>query len=221
MFSSEIKETIYIAISLILVAAILGLVSFVMDIRSDFASVQNQEIAAQTEMSSYLRFNKYQGSVIYGEDVIALIREFADTDVAVYIPELRCKNNTTMSGFYMNRDIYLANPNKFSMDTLEFGMNSSWIPDGVSREATYFCFLVFGKYTDAEIKSSNYVERGFTNAYVNYADVTGVVVRKICDTRCRYLSSLPVGAGDCGCELGLNCKWATVKSKVDNWRKPT
>ena len=78
MFSSEIKETIYVAIGLSLAAMVLALVAYVMGIRSDLASAQNELISTKYTMEAYTSYNKYQGAVLYGEDVMAIIREFAD-----------------------------------------------------------------------------------------------------------------------------------------------
>ena len=47
MFSSEIKETIYVAIGLSLAAMVLALVAYVMGIRSDLASAQNELISTK------------------------------------------------------------------------------------------------------------------------------------------------------------------------------
>lgn len=184
MFSSEIKETIYVAISLMLAAAILGMVAFVLDIRSDFATIQNQEITARTEMSAFSEYDKYQDNILYGEDVMALIRECAGSDIAVYIDTLVCKEGK-INKIYLDREEYLKNPSKYSIYALEFGKDdggNNVMKGGVSREATYYAYLVFGKYTDKEIKNAGFTEQGYTDSdgnpvYVNYSDVTGVVVK--------------------------------------------
>ena len=46
MFGSEIKETVYIGVSLILIAAVLGVFAVVVDIRGDFASLKNENIVS-------------------------------------------------------------------------------------------------------------------------------------------------------------------------------
>ena len=109
MFSSEIKETIYVAISLMLAAAVLGLVAFVLDIRSDFAVTQNQQIAARTEMTAFGEYDKFQDNILYGEDVMALIREYAGSDISVYIDTLVCKDGD-IKNLYLNKEEYLRNP---------------------------------------------------------------------------------------------------------------
>ena len=120
MFSSEIKETIYIAMSLILAAAVLGMVAFVMDIRSDFASVHNQEIMARNQVSSYAEYDKYQDEILYGEDVIALIREYANTEIKVYIDELVWTKGDSTKGYWVSKDLYLADPHQYSFSAYFF-----------------------------------------------------------------------------------------------------
>ena len=191
MFSSEIKETIYVAISLMLAAAVLGLVAFVLDVRSDFATTQNEQIAARTEMTAFAEYDKFQDNILYGEDVMALIREYAGTDIAVYIDNLVCKDGD-MGAIYLNKEEYIRNPEKYSIHTLEFGKNDAGVnilKGGVSREATYYAYLVFGKYTDNEIKNAGFTEQGYSDSdgnptYVNYSDVTGVVVKLLEKDRC-------------------------------------
>ena len=169
MFSSEIKETIYIAMSLILAAAVLGMVAFVMDIRSDFASVHNQEIMARNQVSSYAEYDKYQGTVLYGEDIIALIREYADTEVKVYIDKLVWTKGDPTEHYWVTRTKYLQDPSQYSFSTLEESQNTD---KGISRDATYFAYLVFDKYTDTEIKDATYND----GSALDYSTVVGVKV---------------------------------------------
>lgn len=191
MFSSEIKETIYVAISLMLAAAVLGLVAFVLDVRSDFATTQNEQIAARTEMTAFGEYDKFQDNILYGEDVMALIREYAGTDIVVYIDNLVCKDGE-MGAIYLNKEAYITNPEKYSIHALEFGKNDAGaniLKGGVSREATYYAYLVFGKYTENEIKNAGFTEQGYSDSdgnptYVNYSDVTAVVVKLLEKDRC-------------------------------------
>lgn len=169
MFSSEIKETIYIAISLILAALVLGMVAFVMDIRSDFASVQNQEISARYQVSSYAEYDKYQGTILYGEDIIALIREYANTEIKVYIDQLVWTDSSKTNNYWVTRTKYLQDPHQYSFSTLEESQNTD---KGVSRDATYFAYLVFDKYTDTEIQNAKYNDA----SSLDYSTVVGVKV---------------------------------------------
>lgn len=185
MFSSEIKETIYTTISLFLAAAVLGLVAYVMGIRSDLATIQNDEINTRNVIESYAIYNKYQNAVLYGEDVMAIIREFADTDVSVYVDDLVCSNGGTTithsSDYFINKSKYLNNTDIASLDTLEYG-NTTIAPElyqGIHRDSTYFSYLVFGLYDEKSIKEFKYSE---SKDNTNYSDVTGIKIVLVNDS---------------------------------------
>lgn len=179
MISSEIKETIYIAISLILAAAILGLGAFVLGIRSDMAATRNQEVATQQSLEDYYKFNKYHGQILYGEDVMACIREFAGTDIAVYVKNLYGKSGN--SAYYLNKKNYLANSNIASIDFLEHGKNSPTTVNGttytctkgVKRDVTYYAYVVFSEYVDSNIKNAKYSD---LTSGISYSDVTAIKI---------------------------------------------
>lgn len=174
MFSSEIKETIYIAISLMLAAMVLTLAAYVLSIRSDLASVKNTDIATQESMENFYTFNKYQGQILYGEDVIACIREFADTDISIYIDKLYDDKNNYMT-YYLDRQKYIKYPNMASIDFLEYGGTQGGVTlnGGVQRDRTYFAYLVFSEYSETDIKNASYSDM---NKNMYYSDVTAIKI---------------------------------------------
>lgn len=190
MFSSEIKETIYVAIGLFLAAMVLTLVAFVMGIRSDLANVQNMEIATRDSMESYFSFNKYQGTILYGEDVMAVIREFADTDITVYVDKLTDERGGEHE-YYLDKQKYINTPAIASVEGLEYGRGND-ITGGVKRNTTYFSYLVFSAYTEDEIKSAKYTEEA---EGIYYSDVTAVVIKKVGNGRHNYAPNKT----ECGC----------------------
>ena len=200
MFSSEIKETIYVAIGLSLAAMVLALVAYVMGIRSDLASAQNELISTKYTMEAYTSYNKYQGAVLYGEDVMAIIREFAGSDIVVYIDELvydRDKGGKfSEKDFYMDKQAYINEPFKFSVEGLEYGTDGKGGSDGiggVKRNTTDYSYLVFGKYTEDEIKEAGYTDEA---EGVYYSDVTAIVIKKVGDGRHNYA----INQDACGCK---------------------
>jgi hypothetical protein len=102
----EIKETVMISIAAILLASLLGFVSYLMFLRSDFATVRNTEVYAAEAMSNFREFNKYNGSTtLYGEDVTAAIRDYYDTGIRIrvnypggvyYIDKYDARDNKTL-----------------------------------------------------------------------------------------------------------------------------
>lgn len=108
MVSEEVKETIYIAIGAIVAAAVLALLAFVLQLRGDYAATYNEQKATQLETEMYMKYNAYQDKIIYGDELIALIREFWDTDTHICIDEIVFKNSegntisNTYKGFLVN-----------------------------------------------------------------------------------------------------------------------
>lgn len=186
MISSEVKETIYIAISLILAAAILGLGAFVLSIRSDMASTKNMEVATQQGLEGYYKFNKYHGQILYGEDVMACIREFAGTDVVVYVENLYGESGN--APYYLTKDSYIANNKIASINFLEHGENSGTTVNGktftctggVKRDITYYAFVVFSEYIENNIKDAKYSD---LTSNVGYSDVTAIKILYLEDGR--------------------------------------
>ena len=184
MFSSEIKETVYIAISCILVAMVLGLVAFVLNIRSDLASVTNMEIATQHNMASYNKLNKYEGQILYGEDVIACIREFAGSDIAIYVGGLKGESST-IKDYYLNKEKYIdTNGVIATIDYLEYGKGTGiptgyTLTGGVKRDVTYYAYLVFGEYLEEEIKNAKEGKFVTDGESTSYSEVTAIKILKV------------------------------------------
>ncbi len=183
MFSSEIKETVYIAISCILAAAVLTLVAFVMDIRSDLAEVHNTELSSQRSMTAYQEFNKYQDNVLYGEDIMGLIREYAGTDVHIYIDKLYLDGGTK-SEWYLDEAVYKTNKKIASIEELEYGTNNL-LPGGIKRDHTYWVYLVFDAYDKKGVKSATYKENG-TGEKHNFFEVSAIKIISVTSGRKAY-----------------------------------
>lgn len=194
MFSSEIKETIYIAISCILAAAVLTLVAFVMDIRSDLAEVHNTELSSQRSMTAYQEFNKYQDNVLYGEDIMQLIREYAGSDVAIYVDELYLDERDPLKGLYLDVAKYKQDKKIASIDVLEYGKYKNELGNevifnelkgGITRDRTYWVYLVFDAYDEQSVKNAKYKDNG-TGEKHNFFEVSAIKVLDLGEGRKAY-----------------------------------
>lgn len=202
MFSTEIKETVYLAIGCFLVAIVLGLLAFIMDIRSDLAGAQNMQTATRQSMEAYTKYDKYNNKILYGEDVMEVIREFDDTDIIVYIAGLTDKADKTpfdnignlsdlyeesyTGGLFMDTKFRKDNKDFLSLDNLENGgitYQGHSLNGGVGRNATYYSYLIFGEYDETNIRESTPTEAS-SNWY--YSEVTGVVIKKVDEGRKSY-----------------------------------
>lgn len=106
----EIQETVYIAISTILLAIVLGIVSFGMEIRNDMAEIRNEEIMAAKSVEDSRKFNKYDDKIIYGDEVIELISLYANTGISIYIDD---------PNMVINDNTIKANPSIVSLGALQ------------------------------------------------------------------------------------------------------
>lgn len=88
MFSSEVKETVYIAVSAILLAALLGFVAYLMMLRNEFADARYAQIRQSQEMANYLEFNKYNGQVLFGEDIVVAVRDYYDSGIRIAVKDM-------------------------------------------------------------------------------------------------------------------------------------
>ena len=183
MFSSEIKETIYIAISCVLAAAVLTLVAFVMDIRSDLAEVHNTELSSQRSMTAYQEYNKYQDNVLYGEDIMQLIREYAGSDVTIYVDKLYLDGGSSPE-LYLDVAKYKQNKKIASIEELEYGTNSL-LPGGIKRDHTYWVYLVFDEYDKDGVKSAKYKNNGSGEKH-NFFEVSAIKVLSVTSGRKSY-----------------------------------
>ena len=183
MFSSEIKETIYIAISCVLAAAVLTLVAFVMDIRSDLAEVHNTELSSQRSMTAYQEYNKYQDNVLYGEDIMQLVREYAGSDVIIYVDKLYLDGGSSPE-LYLDVAKYKQNKKIASIEELEYGTNSL-LPGGIKRDHTYWVYLVFDEYDKDGIKSAKYKNNSSGEKH-NFFEVSAIKVLSVTSGRKSY-----------------------------------
>lgn len=74
MFSSETKEMVYMSISLILTSIVLYYMAFLIDVRGDLGNVRQQEVTSADKLYEYRKYNKYDGTTLYGEDVVEAVR---------------------------------------------------------------------------------------------------------------------------------------------------
>lgn len=102
MVNSEIKEVVYIAISLFLAGMILTSISMFVHLRDSMAVVRNNEIQIANETSAYREFNKYNDTIVYGDDIIEAIRNYYDTDVRVYVNSISPTNG---GSYYIEKNL--------------------------------------------------------------------------------------------------------------------
>lgn len=81
----EIKETVFIGIAAATLAIVLSLVSIFISMRNDLAYARNQEVAASKTLLDYRKFNRYDNKVVYGDEIIELIRLYGGQDIEIKV----------------------------------------------------------------------------------------------------------------------------------------
>lgn len=215
MAQDEIKSVVYTSISCMVLACLLGFAMFFMNVKSDLAIAENERAGTEQAMQIYYKYNKYQDALLYGEDVLAIIREFADSDTVIYIKGLTDAQDNTYNWF-INRSLYLENPAKYSLEELNYGNGPSGLRGGIKRDVTYYSYLVFGVYNESEVKDMPYSDSVSPTAY---GSVSGIVIRKVADGRHSYAPN-PASCG-CGGDTALwgPCTATTIYNTVNRFRR--
>lgn len=158
--SEEVKQTVYVAITAILLASLFGFISYLMSLRTDFAEVRNNEIATAQVLRDHREFSKFNNAVVYGEDIVAAIRDYYDTGIRIRVNDSSLNlrpTYETVSGVY-NIDKTIArstNNEKVDLTRLQ-----SWFP----TTKKYKAVLVYGQVDLSTV----------TLAWANSSSNTGV-----------------------------------------------
>jgi hypothetical protein len=143
--TEEIKQTIMIAVSAILLSSLLGFVSFLMMVRSDFASVRNAEVSAVQTMGDFREFNKYNGATLYGEDVVAGIRDYYNSSIKIRVKKVDGTYYPSPTG---SMDKYMARQD-IELVTLKH-LQGEFMTD-LMLKRKYKAILVYGQVDPATI----------------------------------------------------------------------
>lgn len=112
MLSSEIRDTVLIGVAALLLSSLLGFIAFLMGVSGEFSEVRNNEIYTTQAIAQEKEFNKFKTATLYGGDVIATIRDYYNSDIAVAVKE----GTTTV--YEVNKTLAQATPNIVQTDYL-------------------------------------------------------------------------------------------------------
>lgn len=170
MFSNEIRETVYIALSLILAALVLGVISLAIHLRGDLASVRNHEIAATLQLSAYEEFNAYNDKKLTAEEVIALITKYYDKGIDIYL-------NAHGDNVLINKETIIDNPEYKTVLYWNGGIDENTgvlmqgrLSDNVRNKNTYWVGIVYDYQDVHTISGPSDISGNY------YTDVTGIVI---------------------------------------------
>jgi len=144
--NEEIKETVFIAIGLILIASVLTFLMAGLKMRGEFADIRNRQIQTLNNTKEYREFNKYNGldcdgtckNHLSGWEVLAAIREYSNNDgIEIYVDRDKYGNE-----FIMHSTLVRANPDDYEIGALQdrFSTSNSYHPmlvyDGANPKNT-------------------------------------------------------------------------------------
>ena len=167
---SEIKNTIYLAVSCMLLALVLGFGMVMINIRGVMADARNEEVIGKTQMAEFQEFSSFDGKKLTGLQVVRLITEHGTNDVTVYVKE---KDGVE---YIYTRDDYYKNKEKYSIIGENEDISDSplvKIHANTQEKASTACYKAYVVYNYEDVKSTP--ER----MYSGYGTVTGIHVEYV------------------------------------------
>lgn len=112
---SEIKNTVYIAISCSMLAIVLGFVMVMTQIQGKIATNRNNEVVSKQNIQAYNEYNAFDDQRITGMQLIRLITEADGKGLEVYVSGITDTSDKDGNGDnksqYFNKSLYIKNMN--------------------------------------------------------------------------------------------------------------
>ena len=106
---SEIKEIVYISVSVLVLSIILTFISLMGTIQNNIARTRNDEIAGNKNMVQQEKYSEYNMTELVGEQVIECIEMYYDQNITIFVESTPVPINT------FNLDAYTTSPINFSV----------------------------------------------------------------------------------------------------------
>lgn len=135
MVSSEIKETIAIAVSAIILASLLSFIAYSMQLGYAMSTTHNNDVYTKESLASFKEFSKFEGRTeLNHTDIVAAIRDYytTDTDILVMV-------NPSTSLLY-TKESAILNSNSVTYETLQ----AYYLNNGAQGMGNYDSYLVYG-----------------------------------------------------------------------------
>lgn len=166
---TEIKNTIYLALSCMLLGIVLAFAMFMIGVRGTMATARNDEVVGKQQIQEYQKYNAYNGRMT-GLQVVRLITEHGTDDLEVFVKE------SNGAEHIYNRDDFLRNKTKYSINGEDDDISDSYLvkihanTEEKAAKAVYKAYLVFD-YED--------VRTADARNYAGFGNVTGVHVEYV------------------------------------------
>lgn len=133
MFSEEVKQTVYLAVTCCLLAVVLSFAAVFIGLRNDMAQVRNEQIITTRSQRQSNEFSQYDGKEVTGAEVIQAIRDYYKSeDVCIYVKKSGSYHfysyKSDREGIYSEAFPTLSAvdlDNKYKLDSLQDSFNAS------------------------------------------------------------------------------------------------
>lgn len=162
----EVKDTFTLAINCAVAALVIVFIVMGVSLRNQMAQARNAQIAQQARYKESVRYSGYDDSLLTGDEIITLIREFYSNEgLEIYLDKDRNGNE-----LYITTQLSRQNPNLVKIESLKSRIDSTKTTDGKGYKTLYRVYLV---YDSTDVK-------GVTKKQTQepYSLVTGIKIVK-------------------------------------------
>lgn len=173
MIGPEVRETVNIALSAIILAGLLSFIAFAMSLAYSISGTYNTEVYAEESLASYHQFSSFDGTQkLSGLDVISAIRDYSDTGIEVMVKTSPSEKTLfTKTTATLNRDSISIENLECKFYTPLTGEPSCKVG---SMDTVYNAVLLYG-HTDIMTVD----ELTYTKPSVFDTGVTGIIFYKV------------------------------------------
>lgn len=159
----EVKHTVYLAVGTMLAALVLGLMSAVMYVQGNIATIRNDEIAGSANMISAKKFSKYNNTVLCGDEVSEAIRMYYNEGIDILVDYRRnIKTGAVIDG----TKTYTITTNGTTRTKKAYIYNMD-----LFNNATYKPHFKVGTSLDMGSASNNIIQNWFPTTHVYRASL--------------------------------------------------
>lgn len=142
MVGPEIRETVNLALSAIILAALLSFIAFALSLTYQISGTYNDEVYTSESLQSYYQFSNLDGNnKLTGIDVVSVIRDYKDSEVMIQVRKLSGTETFTKVDNLLNKS-------NVTIDSLECKyyapLNGGAGCDKGSIDFEYKSLLVYG-----------------------------------------------------------------------------
>lgn len=162
----EIEDVFTLAINCLVAAIVIAFIVLGISARNQMAQARNEQLVQQERYSQAAQYNGYDTSIITGDEVITLIREFySHEDLEIYLDNDKYGNE-----LYITTQLSRQDPNLVKIETLRNRLDLTKTADGKKYNTLYQVYLVYDAMDIKEVVDKQVAE--------GYSIVSGIKIVK-------------------------------------------